>query len=556
MIAAPPGADIRSAPATEKRPNTPLATGDLLAHVLAWAVLAAGFTLLVVQYSLTRGKLIVPAHYDDVTYLRDALSKLDGFYRGGLNGLLGRAIDNPPHSPFSTIVAFAGYAIFGVRDWAPYAANGIIIFALLGFVDFATLGMRPWQKLAAFLFVLTVPLAAQSVYEFRSDMAVGLLTAFIIVLIFEESLTRSRTRHLVLIGLVLAITLLAKTSISPITLGLTGSALFAAGIKDRLLLGREANIAALAKSWAMILVPALLIPAPFYFRNRHEIFFYISVNALGSNSDIWKLHASVLTHILYYAIGAGGNTMLGRHALLFGAILAAGAAFVLSRQRKSEIARALCYGFMLLVAYIGPTLNPIKDPYLAVCFDFLLILVSLLILRDLLSMASPSIARATQAALVAIVLIGAWYAKWPMYWGERTRADVVLRNRYVNDLYQGIRTHQRAEKTKVMVAVTGVFANPDTLGYLADKDGLTQLYFESEFTEPDIETFRRRLDTCQFVVIGDVGNPEDDPNTPYTALLPKTLPLVQSRPDYTLIATCPSLGGANYYLFQRRQPTP
>jgi hypothetical protein len=556
MLAAPPGANIRTVASMAARAVIRQTTGERVAHVLIWAILATGFTLLVVQYSLTRGKLIVPAHYDDVTYLRDGLSKLDGFYRGGLNGLLGRAIDNPPHSPFSTIVAFAGYALFGVHDWAPYAANGIIIFGLLGFVDFVTLGMRPWQKLAAFLFVLTVPIAAQSVYEFRSDMAVGLLTAFIIVLIFEGSLIRSGPRYLALIGLVLAATLLAKTSVFPITLGLTGAALFAASVKDRVLLGREASFGKLAKSWATILVPALLIPAPFYFRNRHEIFFYITVNALGSNSDIWKLHASLLTHILYYAFGAGGNTMLGRHVLIFGAILAAGAAFLLPRRSKSEIARASCYAFMLLVAYVGPTINPIKDPYLGVCFDFLLILVVLLILRDLIALGSPTIARLTQALLIAMVFIGAWYAKWPMYWGEWTRADVVLRNRYVNDLYQGVRAHQNGTKAKVMVAVSGVFTNADALGYLADKDGLTNLDFVSDFTNTDIESFRQKLSSCQFVVIGDVGNPEDDPNTPYTAMLPKTLPLVRSRPDYTLIATCPSLGGTNYYLFERRHPTP
>ena len=361
-------------------------------------------------------------------------------------------------------------------------------------------------------------------------MAVGLLTAFIIVLIFEGSLICSGTRYLILIGLILATTLLAKTSVFPITLGLTGAALFAASVKDRVLLGREASLAKLAKSWAMILVPALLVPAPFYFRNRHEIFYYITVNALGSNSGIWKLHASALTHILYYAIGAGGNVMLGHHVFVLVAILAAGVAFVLGRRPKSEIARAACYGFMLLVAYVGPTINPIKDPYLAVCFDFLLILIALLILRDLILLGSPSVVRLAQAVLIGMVLIGAWYAKWPMYWGERTRADVVLRNRYVNDLYQGVRTHQNGAKAKVVVAVSGVFTNADALGYLADKDGLTNLDFVSDFTNTDIESFRQKLSSCQFVVIGDVGNPEDDPNTPYTAMLPKTLPLVRSRP--------------------------
>ena len=59
-----------------------------LPHVLAWLALSVLFTLLVLQYSMNRGKLIVPAHYDDVSYLHDGLMKLDGFYRAGLSGLV------------------------------------------------------------------------------------------------------------------------------------------------------------------------------------------------------------------------------------------------------------------------------------------------------------------------------------------------------------------------------------------------------------------------------------------------------------------------------------
>jgi hypothetical protein len=522
-----------------------------VAHVLCWAALSAAFTLLVLNYSLTRGKLIVPAKYDDVTYLRDGLAKLDSFYRGGLNGLLGSAIDHPPHSPFSTIVAFTGYAFFGVHDWSPYAANAVIIFGLLAFVDFLTRGLPPWQKLLCFLFTLTVPIAAQSVYEFRSDMAVGLLTAVFIVLIIQRPFVRAPARYPVVAGVLLGITLLCKTSVFPITLGLAGSAMLAATVRDRILLGRAASIGAMAKAWAFVLLPGLLIPLPFYFHNRHEIFYYVTVNALGSNSHIWHLHADLKTHLLYYATGAGAAPMLGRHFGIMAIVLIAGGALALSSGQKTRIARAACYAFVFLVAYVGPTLNPIKDPFLGVTFDFLMIFVTLLVFRDLLAAGGSSFeGRAAQLALVLLFVAGAWYAKWPMYWGERTRADVVMRNRYMNDLYQGVRSNAPDGKAKVLVGVSGVFVNADALGYMADKDGLTHLDFRSEFTNGDLDGFRRQLDGSRFVITGDVGNPEDDPNTPYSEILDRTLAMVRSRPDFSLIAVCPTDAGKNYYLFE------
>lgn len=550
-VAAPRRKENHNALQEVPEPLPRLEAATVLAHVLTWAVLATGFTLLIVHYSVTRGKLIVPAHYDDVTYLRDGLSKLDGFYRGGLNGILGRAIDQPPHSPFSTLVAVAGYALFGIHDWSPYAANGMIIFGLLAFTDYLLRGVQPWLKLVAFLFVLTVPIAAQSIYEFRSDMAVGLMTASVIVLLLEASLTRSSAKYLYTVGVLIGLTLLAKTSIFPITLGLAGCALVATTVKDRILLGSEARVSNLARAWIKILLPALFIPLPFYFRNRHEIIYYITVNALGSNSDIWKLHADYLTHALYYATGVGGSTMLGQLFYLMAAALIVGLFGVLWQRPRSDIARAACYGFMLLVAFLGPALNPIKDPFLAVSFDFLLIFITLLVVRGLLASRHAFWERFAKVSLLLMLLVGAWFAKWPMYWGERTRPDVVTRNRYMHDLYQGIRSHNPSGEAKVLVAVSGVFANADSFGYMGDKDGLTHLDFTSDFTNKSKADFDRELTQNEFVIIGDPGNPEDDPNVPYNQMLEQTLSEMRSSDQFVLIATCPAFAGKNYYLYQR-----
>lgn len=529
-----------------------MATASRLAHVLSWAALSAVFTLLVLQYSLSRGKLIVPAHYDDVSYLRDGLAKLDGFYRGGISGLVARTSQHPPHSPFATLAAFAGFAIFGVHDWAPYAANEIIVFTLLAFSDWLTRGMRTWQKLAAFLFVLSVPISAQAIYEFRPDIFVGLLTTIVIVLLIERPLVKAPPGHLPLAGLIAAAALLSKTSIFPITLGLLGSALLAVSIRDRLLLGKEARGRPMMKAWAKFLLPALLIPLPWYLYNRREIYTYVTVNALGKNSEIWTVHASFVDQLLFYATGEkGGGTMLGRHLLLMVAVLAVGAFAALTRCGKKGALRVSCYAFVGVVAYVGPTINPIKDAYLGVVFDFILIATTLLVFRALLSsFAPPPVRTAGSAALVILTLLGLWFAKWPMYWGDTNRADVVMRNRYVNDLYAAIRTRDPRGDGTVLVAVTGVFAISDAFGYLADKDGLDKLDFVGDFPNKDIGAFKNQLDRSRFVIIGDPGNPEDDPNTPYSAMLDRTLAMVRGRPDFKLVQTCPTLAGKNYYVFE------
>lgn len=523
-----------------------------LAHVLAWLALSVVFTLLVLQYSLNRGKLIVPAHYDDVSYLIDGLAKLDGFYRGGVSGIVARVTQHPPHSPFATFAAFTGFALFGVHDWAPYAVNGIIIFLLLAFCDWLTRGIRAWQKVLIFLFALSVPISAQAVYEFRPDIFVGLVTTIAIVLLIEQTLVRAPRGYLEITGLIGAVALLSKTSIFPITLGLLGAALLAASARDRLLLGPEASIRAMLKAWARFLLPALLIPLPWYLYNRHEIYFYITVNALGGNSHIWQVHTNRAEALLFYATGAnGGGTMLGRDLLLILAVLAVGAFAALTRCGKKGALRVACYALVGAVAYIGPTLNPIKDAFLGVVFDFMLIAATLLVFRAILSNFSPpGVRKVGSLALVLIVLLSLWFAKWPMYWGEPTRPDVVARNRYMHQMYDAIRSHDLERNGLVVVAVTGVFANSDALAYMADKDGLWNLDFGSDFTNADIGAFRNWLDRCRFVVVGDPGNPEDDPNTPYTAMLGQTLAMVRNRPDFKLIQTCPTFDGKNYYVFE------
>jgi len=177
----------------------------------------------------------------------------------------------------------------------------------------------------------------------------------------------------------------------------------------------------------------------------------------------------------------------------------------------------------------------------------------LMILRD--AAASPA-RRARAAASVALgllLLVGGWYAKWPLYWGEQTRPDVVMRQRYMRDIYDSIRAAADGGNAKVFLAVTGYFTNTDAFAYMADKDDLHDLNFVSDFTNADLAAFQQMLDQSQFVLIGDPDNPDDNPNAPYTAILEHTLPMVVARKDFRLaLVRQANSSGKNYYLFRRR----
>jgi hypothetical protein len=550
---------------TERAKKLPEAAGAAVAssssssrsHVLAWLALAAIFTGVVINYSLHRGKLALPARYDDVAYLRDGLAKLNLFYAGGPKGLARGIYLNPPHSPWATVAAFAGFAIFGTHDWAPYAVNGIIVLGLLAFADYLTRGVRPWAKAAACYFVLSVPIAAQGVYEFRPDIAVGLMTAVFIVLIIERPLVRASSRYLLLCGALLGLALLAKTSVFPITLTFAASAVVAATIRDRMLFGAEANARSIAGAWGRILAPAVLIPLPFYLLNFREIYYYITVNALGGNSDIWKMHASRAAHLLYYLTGEGSEVMLGQYFRLMAWLFVGGVLAGCIRRRKPEVGRAAGYLFMLAVTYAVPTINPIKDRFLAVTFDFLLIFVSLLIIRECLMARAPAWLRGIYGtALVLFVAAGAWSDKWPIYLGEVDAPVAEMRHRYMRELYQGILMHDPDRTGTVLIGVTGVCVNADSLGYMADKDGLTGLRFVGDFTDHNLLDFQAALDQSNFVIIGDPSNPEDNPRTPFSAMLDQTLPMVRSRRDFELIAVGATRAGKNYFLYQHHpRPT-
>src|SRR5258708_1178955 len=94
----------------------------LLAFMLA-VVCAATF----LRVSQLTGRLAQDLTYDDIGYANDAFDRLTVVARHGLIKFLSDLAQNPPHSPYSTILALCGFLVGGVNDLAFYAANGLML---------------------------------------------------------------------------------------------------------------------------------------------------------------------------------------------------------------------------------------------------------------------------------------------------------------------------------------------------------------------------------------------------------------------------------------------
>src|ERR1700677_2319857 len=97
----------------------PTAIGLTLLLLLKTAVLLSN--------SYVYGRLAMPPLYDDVSYFVDAMERVDVFRAAGLRGVIAGIISSPPHSPYSTLAALAGFLVSGGARPAPYVMNALAV---------------------------------------------------------------------------------------------------------------------------------------------------------------------------------------------------------------------------------------------------------------------------------------------------------------------------------------------------------------------------------------------------------------------------------------------
>jgi hypothetical protein len=514
-------------------------------------VLAAAVTLWALQLSFRHGRLAAPATFDDVAYFNDGLDRLEVLQSHGLWGLLRSLWDSPPHAPFSTLLACLSMGLFGVHDWAPYLANGLIVFGIIAFTDRLLWGAPLAVRALGLALVCALPLTEQAVTEFRPDFAVALLNAVGVIMLLTSSLTGVRPRRRVLTGAVFGLALLAKPAMCVLTGAMLGGALGLAVLLDRRLSG--AALRRLLGSAAAVGLTALAVAAPYYLRNLDHVVSYIYNSICGQNQDVWAFRGSVAEHLGYYLWGPGVRAILGPYRHLVAALLLAGAVGVLATRRREAVLRAAAFAAVLLLALVVLNSTRVKFEYYGLTFYLLGVFAAVLSLRLACAGGWPRRHGLRRGALALLAFLAlAALGQRPQHgpYGHYNNTQARLLNRACADVLATLRAHPPDDRPVIFVTMEWQVSF-QTLQWLARREGLAGT-FSGPYLWRDLAEYRRALEQSSFILAYQTDRPR--PNFPGEQLAAATLALARSLKGFAEVRSFPGPDGVVYHLFERAGP--
>ena len=286
-------------------------------RVALWSI-AVLFTLLAVHWSARNGRLAQDPTYDDVGYFVDATERLDVLDKNGLAGLLHNLVLLPLHSPYSTLLGMASFAMLGINDWAPYAFN---VFGLAAFLLMCSRIFGDLSKLAFYslvIYCLTIPFSLRAIHDFRPDFAAALATAVFtwFGLAAVTGKEEDETKNSVLSGLFFATALWIKPSVFAHSIAIAfvlGACIIAGfwlpGLRARNL--RRGVLCALRFGGI-----GALLAAPYFWLNGAQILNYFEVNTQGSDAHIASFKGSPWGFLRAFVVDGVQTLTFGPHLWL------------------------------------------------------------------------------------------------------------------------------------------------------------------------------------------------------------------------------------------------
>ncbi|KMY68312.1 hypothetical protein AAU61_01015 [Desulfocarbo indianensis] len=508
-------------------------------------------TLLWVQHSLRNGDLLLVPTYDDIEYMADALQRLQVFDVHGPKHAVWDFIAHPPHGPLASLVALAGFAVWGVHDWAPYAVNGILLFAWLlalrrSFGENSPVNVFFWMA-----FCLTLPISGHVVMELRPDLGCGLLTAWLLVCLGEDNFLAGPKRRLIGIGIGFGLALWAKPSVSLATLFYLGSALIILTLRDWAINVSKRAIKSAVLAWSACLLPALIIFLPFLLITDFGPWRYMLISHFGQNQEVWTYGGTWWQALTYHLTGPGGTFMFGRQFVLLVLASAAGLITAWTGGREARL-RLAAWGALLAATFLVPLLTPEKQRFFAAAFDCLLILLAGRAMGRMsrsLSAGRPGWVAA--AGLAAVFLAGFLVSYWPDYVPrEGARAIRAMQT----GVAETIAAQAGESRRPLRVFYTSVGAsNPTQLRYLLLKLGVPSDVVGLHLSQ-DLDSYRKEIDQADFVVA--IYRESDNPRAriPSQRVERQSLEIMLARKDYRKIKEFWAPPDQNLSVFARREP--
>lgn len=387
-------------------------------------LLAILFGAASIHQSQRYGQLSVPATYDDIVYYVDAMNRLKGLYERGFTDLLSGLFADPPHSPVSTAVVMTAFATLGIHQWAPPVLNIVFIVIVLAMTDACLRKAGAVCRVLAAIAILTWPFFGFLVIETRPDFVAAIATAFGLTRLVGGRWVGSSRSHVALVVACMSVALLAKPSISPVTLSLFGFAMICATLIDPDSLSASRLGASIRWNLGVLAIVLLLI-APYYAVAGREIFDYIYLTTFGKEKGLWAYQLTFSQHLAYYFVGEGGLATMGPWVYV-AAITIIAATLRRVRSGSLDRRRAGAAVAVFVAAWLVVSIPAHKSPSLGAVVSALMLFAFCWGLADLLCACSR---RLGIALCTVIALAGITAFQW--HWFHRTGGDLLRYGRTI-----------------------------------------------------------------------------------------------------------------------------
>lgn len=296
-------------------------------------------SLFYIHASQVVGRLGHDITYDDIAYVNDASDRLELLFLHGVTAFIHSFQTQPPHSPFSSVLAIVALLLGGYHNVVFYAANSlllvaVVLFLIREFADIETGGVV-WI-VATFL---CSPLAFNSIVHFRPDFAVGFASTAMIWW-FSIGLFRGNATAFKLAGVAFGAALLIKPTFFPHTLAMGMGLIGLFGLVRFWSFGRTSALK--PSPWSSILYflgIAAVLASPYYIFGGRAIFEYFWTNTQGANAYLWSFspETSLFVVIRTYLFG-GYQHAIEFHLPLAILFITCGTAVFIATRNRAELA--------------------------------------------------------------------------------------------------------------------------------------------------------------------------------------------------------------------------
>ena len=461
---------------------------------------------------------------------------------------------NPPHSPFSTLLATTAFAIFGINDWAPYVANVSIVFALLMVIRYISRSMSFGAQLAILLFVLAPYFVTATVVEFRPDLPAGLFGAIAVFFAATRKISETTFRDRFYLGAMFALAMLTKPTASIFVVAMMIASLGFAVYRDCTVANAPKFLSVIFLA-VQCLVVALILVLPYYYLNWDHLTRYVS-SATGS--DVWVYSKDWGVKFWMYLTGVYGGELLGFYLYVYAVVILLSGGILIAGRRMDVVKELGGLIILTAMAWFAPTSLGMGNPFFAATFYYLLLFASIYafvkvfdFIRD--SMSDRFYFYAFCMVVMSFFLASSYAAT--RYPSARARPsysnDSVKVSREIFDALEGDIAANKRHSVSVYYTATG-YVNNDLFSYMLNKkNNKTRLTGFFDFGVDETE-WLRLINLSDYIVASEPGTGGvANEGFPSGKFLDRSMALVRSRKEFVEIKSVKLSTGANYYLFKR-----